>query len=119
VQVRRHLSLLGRHQHAIGADHVIFRADANVLIVVGANNLAAPMENCCFVARSYFRRAGQCAVDRHDLVVEDVRGGLVLVDPLLDDSLVVAAQITVSRYRLRSKSGSWRLRIQGIREQQR
>src|SRR5262245_66626097 len=65
-----------------------------MLVVFSADDLAPPRERIriALIFPGYLPGPGQGAVDGRDLVIEDVRVGLVLVDPLLHDGLVVAVQ---------------------------
>src|SRR5262249_41109908 len=90
-QIRRPLILLGGHQQAIGADHVILVADADMQVVFRADHLFPhwPRIGVTPVLLLCGPRLGEGVVDDRDLVIEDVTLGLVGIESLLDDGLIV------------------------------
>src|SRR5207302_1520314 len=90
AQVRRRLTLPGRHQIAVGAEKIILAPDLDVTVAFRAN-LFEPLGSFDLLANVFLGhrpRARKRVVDRGDFVGKDV--GLILVpgDSLLDDALV-------------------------------
>src|SRR5215831_9074636 len=95
LQVRRRLVLACRHQEAVGTEKVVLSADLDVNVAFSADrfrpNRLLPGRNAAiFLDRR--PRSRQRIVDGRDLVDDDVRVGLVGIEPLLDDGLVVLVQ---------------------------
>src|SRR5262249_43208495 len=88
----RRLVFLGRHQIAIGAEHIVLLPDPDMLVALGTNRLDPDRVALAMVVLSYRPRSGQRIVDRCNFVVENVRIRFVEVDPLLDDGLIVWVQ---------------------------
>src|SRR5262245_23832603 len=92
--VRRGLILLRRHQEAVGAEHVALPADLDMGVVLGTDALAPDrtriLHAAIFLGRAPWAR--ERIVERGDLHHENVRIGLVLIDPLLEDALIVRVQ---------------------------
>src|SRR6266576_3761827 len=83
AQIRRRLVLDGWHQQAVAAEEIDLLADADVNIAFAANLMSEPDR---LVRRRAPERlvdhpgAGQCMVRGADVVVEQVRVGLVEID---------------------------------------
>src|SRR5262252_581080 len=94
LEVRRPLVLLGRHQEAVGAEEVSLTADLDMGVALGTNALAPDRTRVLHAAIFLDRGPGACEriVERGDLDGENVRIGLVLVDPLLENALIVRMQ---------------------------
>src|SRR6266700_888901 len=94
-QIRRQLPLLGRHQVAIGAEHISLVADFDVVVVLATivllpdRSLLVRLATVGLVDRP---RTRQCMINDGDVVMEDVGIGLVEVNSLLDDGLIVLVQ---------------------------
>src|SRR5260370_5129557 len=94
-QVRRRLVLLGGHQEPVGTEKIDVLVDADVNIAFGAETLVKPD---WFIAHDAPKGPidhpwpGQRMVDRGDVVVQQIRIGLVEIDALLDNGLVVSVQ---------------------------
>src|SRR5215510_7317575 len=90
-KIRRRLIFLRRHQDAVGAQHVALAADLDMGVVLGADALAPDrarvLRAAIFLGRAPWAR--ERVVDGGDLHDENVRIGLVLIDPLLEDALIV------------------------------
>src|SRR5262245_24380895 len=93
-KIRRGLILLRRHQEAVGTQHVALAADLDMGVVLGADALAPDRTRALHAAIFLGRAPGarERIVDGSDLHDEDVRIGLVLIDPLLEDALTVRVQ---------------------------
>src|SRR5215467_1101288 len=91
LEIRRPLVLLGRHQQTVGAEEVALPADLDMGIALGTDALAPDRTRVLHAAIFLDRgpRARERIVERGDLDGENVRIGLVLVDPLLEDALIV------------------------------
>jgi hypothetical protein len=89
LSLRRRLVLLGGHQVAIRADEIVFLAHDDLLIVLLAN-IFRP-EGLAFAMVFVLHRpgAGQGVIDHRDIVMKDIRVGLVEINLLLDDGLIV------------------------------
>ena len=93
-QVRRRLVFLGGHEQAVAAQEKALVVDFDVAVALGTN-LLDPfrlLDRHAGIGLGDRPRPGQRVVDGRDLVVEDVRIGLVGVDPLLEDALIVEGQ---------------------------
>src|SRR5215467_8107045 len=90
-KVGRLLALAHRHQQTVAGDDIIFVADADVAIVLRADVFGPerPRTSIAPVATRDGPGPGQCVVDRRDLVVQDVRVGLVRIEALLDRLAIV------------------------------
>src|SRR5262249_43018039 len=99
AQIRRLLTLLHRHQEAVGGHEVALLADIDMLIVLGAI-VEVPGDVCtgfAHVALGDGPRPRQRMVDRRDLVDQHVLVGLVEMDALLDDRLAIVVQADAAR----------------------
>src|SRR5262245_55779833 len=72
---------------AVGADHVGFRADADVLVALGANRLDPDRIANAVVVLDHRPRPRQGMIHGGDFVVQDVRISRVEIDALLDHGL--------------------------------
>src|SRR5258707_10133780 len=87
TQVRRRLALAARHQEAVGAQVVDFAADPDQRGSLDAIGLD-PVEMRLRLAQVSLvdgPRPRQRIVDHRDLVMQDIRIGLVEIDALLED----------------------------------
>src|SRR5262245_42272850 len=91
-QVRRRLVFLGRHQIAVGAEHIVLFPDTDMLVALSTNRLDPDRVALATIVLSYRPRSGQRIVDRCNFVMENVRIRFVEVDPLLDHGLIVRVQ---------------------------
>src|SRR5262249_34368969 len=94
TQIRRRLVLAGRHEQAVGAEHVILPADADMRIVLGTDFLD-PIVVRIGVPGIFLLHApwpGQRMVDGGDFVPEHRRIGLVEIEPFLHHGLIIAVQ---------------------------
>src|SRR5215510_16177590 len=91
AQIGRRLVLPGRHQVSVGAQKIVLAADGDMEVALGADGLAPhwPRSLRAAVGLVHGPRAGQGVVDDRDVVVQEIWVGLVEVDALLDDGLVV------------------------------
>src|SRR5258705_11721576 len=99
TQVRRRLALAARHQEAIGAQVVDLAADPDQRGPLDAIGLD-PVEMRLRLAQISLvdgPRPRQRIVDHGDLVMQDIRIGLVEIDALLEDRLVVEVQRQAGR----------------------
>src|SRR5437660_5060676 len=73
-QIRRRLVLLGRHQEAICAQHIVLLADFDVIVVLGAVDLAPvrPRIWLAAIALGHRPRTRQRMVEHRDFVVKDI-----------------------------------------------
>src|SRR5262249_1413990 len=96
-QVRRRLILLDRHQETVGAHHVVLLADEDLLVALMACVLGPER----VLARPVFPRhppgPGERVIDHRDVGAQHVGIGLVEIDALLDDGLVVLVQRNAGR----------------------
>src|SRR5207302_6148811 len=91
-QIWWRLVFFGRHQIAVRTEIVVFLAQANPNVGLGTDLLGPPGGPGVFVARVILghrpgTRIGM--IDQRDLIMQDVRVGLVEIDALLDDALIV------------------------------
>src|SRR5215510_6733755 len=93
-QIRRRLILLGRHQEAVGAEEVPLPADLEMGVALGADAVAPDRARVLHAAIFLDRRprTRERVVECGDLDDEDVRIGLVLVDPFLEHALIIRVQ---------------------------
>src|SRR6266567_8409689 len=91
-QLRRRLVLLGRPERAVLADVVILLADADVMVAFRA--VVIEPHRIALATISLENRPGtrQGIVDGGDLVVQKIVVGLVEIDALLHQGLVVLVQ---------------------------
>src|SRR5262249_2836623 len=93
AQVGRGLVLAGRHQLAIGAQEIVVLADDDMVVVLAADVLVPDdVALLADVSLGDGPRLGEGIVDHGDLVEQSIFGGLVELDALLDDGLVVPVQ---------------------------
>src|SRR5215510_3666356 len=100
AQVGRRLVLLGRHKVAVGAEKVVLLTDADVVIAFAANLVGKPERFIAYHASIGLLdhpRPGQRMVDGGDVVAHQVRIGLVEIDALLDDGLIIRMQRNSAR----------------------
>src|SRR5215813_10308594 len=93
-QVGRRLTLLRRHQEAVGTEEVALLADGDVIVVL-RTQIFAPERMLLgrpAVALRHRPWPRQRVVDDGDLVAQDVAVALVEIDALLDHRLVVRVQ---------------------------
>src|SRR5262249_45680738 len=85
-QIRRRLALLGRHQQAVGAQHIALMADHDVIVLLGAIDLAPerPRLGVASIGFEHGPRAGESMVDYGDLIEHEVAIALIGKNPLLD-----------------------------------
>src|SRR6266850_2507795 len=98
-QVRRLLALLCGHEKAVRAYHVVVFADSKMEVGFGAVLFRPFGKDVLRVAPVVLcHRPGtrECVVNHGDLVMGDVRIGLVDVKAFLDDGLVVPVQRNAS-----------------------
>src|SRR4051812_16076335 len=96
LQVGRRLALARRYQQSIGAKEIVLAGNLDMLVPFGANRFRPDRLVICRDATIFLGRrprSRQRTVDGSDLI-DDVGIGLVSVDALLDDSLVVLVQRT-------------------------
>src|SRR5215470_2344787 len=93
-QIGRRLILLGRHQEAVGAEEVPLPANLDMGVALGADALAPDRARILHAAIFFDRRprTRERIVERGDLDDETVWIGLVLIDPLLEDALIIRVQ---------------------------
>src|SRR5262249_53979427 len=98
-QVGRSLILLGRHQEAVGAQHVGFVGNDHMGVIFGAHRLAPhrPLVRLVHVLLHGRPWPGQRMVTYGGLVRARVLVGLVEVDALVDDGLVVGVERQAGR----------------------
>src|SRR5262252_701481 len=95
AQIGRRLILFGRHQKAIAATEVMLLTDGDVVVALAANLVAEPdrlVGDDPLVDLVDHPRPGERMVNSCDVVVQQVRIGLVEIDALLDYCLVVRMQ---------------------------
>src|SRR5216683_1277045 len=95
TQIRRRLVLHGGHQEAVAAEVINLLANADMNIAFAANLVAKPDRFAAGDASEGLVDhpwPGQRMVDGGDVVVQQVAIGLVEIDALLDDGLVVGMQ---------------------------
>src|ERR1700719_2516101 len=88
------LVLLGRHQKPVPAQEIVFLANGNLPVALG-DVIFWPVRTRIGVAHIFFihgPRTRQSMIDRGDFVVKDIWIGLVAVDALLEDRLIVEVQ---------------------------
>src|SRR6266568_6776666 len=85
AQAGRLLTLLCRHQFALGAEHEVLALDAHMLGALGADSLHPDRIAVAHIILGHRPWPGKRIVEGRDLVVQDVRVGLVEEDALLDD----------------------------------
>ena len=93
-QVRRRLILLGGHQVTVRAREIVFCANENLRVVLGAADFG-PLRPWIGVANVFLvddPRSRQGIVDYRHFVMQDVWIGLVEIDTLLEDGLIVEVQ---------------------------
>src|SRR5262245_56811170 len=93
-QIRWRLVPLGRHQLSVGAPKIVFILDADMRIGFRAN-LREPHRTGIWIAGGLLGLGvgpRQRMIELGDLVVKGVAVGLVEIDPLLDDGLIVAVE---------------------------
>src|SRR5215470_5878538 len=88
-QVRWSLALLGGHEEPVGAAHVGFIAELDVVVVLGADRFDPDRIADAVVVLRNRPRPRQRVVDRGDLVAQNVGLVLVLVEALMDDGFAV------------------------------
>src|SRR5262245_29855984 len=90
-EVRRSLALLGRHQQPVAADHVVLPADLHVIVALTADFLNPYRLRIALSAISleYRPRPYQRMIDHGDFEDKRIGIGLVEMDALFDDGLVV------------------------------
>src|SRR5258707_1367102 len=89
--IRRFLSLLCRHQGAIGADHVVITADVDVAVAFSTNVLSpeGPRIRIAVIGLRHLPGTRQSVVGYRNLVNEHVLLRLAQIDALMNDTLVV------------------------------
>src|SRR5258708_3099219 len=95
TQIGRRLVLHGGHQEAVAAEVINLLADADMCISFAANRVAEPSRlvgRDASVGFVYKPRAGQGMIDGGNVGVPANRVGLVEIDALLDNGLVVLVQ---------------------------
>ena len=92
--IRRLLSFLGGHQMAIGADHVIFARDIDVVVAFGTDILTPkrPRIGFAVIVLDDLPGTRERVVGHRDLVNEDILVRLAQIDPLVDNALIVRVQ---------------------------
>src|SRR6516164_10775468 len=93
-QIRRRLVLTGRHQYAVAAHEISVLADRDFCCILRAVKLA-PIRARIGVVYIFFvdgPRPRQCMVEHRDLVMKNVRVGLVEIEALLEGGLTVEMQ---------------------------
>ena len=91
-EIGRGLAFLGRHQEAVRADHVVLLAEPDLLVAFLADIFGPERLRAAVVGPMHRPRPGERVVDHRDVVVHEVTVGLVEVDALLDDGLVVLVE---------------------------
>src|SRR5262245_13029495 len=91
-QVRRLLVLLGWHQVAIRAQHVVFLSNADMRICLHTTGLDPDWIAVPTIILDHRPRTGQRTVDGSNFVMQNLGIGFVEINPLLHDSLIVAMQ---------------------------
>src|SRR5262245_14289583 len=93
-EVGRLLSLLGGHQQAVAADHVVLLADLHVVVALAAYGLNPQRLRIGIAAIGLAHRPwpGQGIVDYGDVEDEHVGVALVEIDALFHDRLIVVVQ---------------------------
>src|SRR5260370_25712356 len=92
AQIWWRLVLADRHQIAICTDIVVLLAHVDVNVVLGTDLLGPPGRPRFFVARVILdNRPGTRigTIDQRYLIMQDVRVGLIEIDTLLDNALIV------------------------------
>src|ERR1700730_18142809 len=95
AQIGRRLVLHGGHQEAVAAEEINLVADADMSISFAASRAAEPSRlvgRAAPVGCVHQPRPSQGMVDGGDVVVQQIRVGLVEIDALLDNGLVVFVQ---------------------------
>src|SRR5258708_27873480 len=94
AQIRWRLVLVGRHQLAVGAAKIVFFLDADMRVGFRAN-LREPHRTGIWIAGGLLDLdvgPRQRMIEHGDLVIKGVGVGLVEVDPLLDDGLIIPVE---------------------------
>src|SRR6266478_5201850 len=91
------LILLDRHEVAFAVREIQFAADRHPTIVLGAGIFLINRVELAPIEARYSPRPRQRMVEGGDLIAQHVRIGLVEINPLLDERLVVAVQRNAGR----------------------
>lgn len=91
-QIRRRLILARGHQVAVIAHEVALLPDIDMMVILDAEVLGPQHFGGATVAPGHRPWTGQGMVERRDVVVQHVPVGLVEVNPLLDDGLIILVQ---------------------------
>src|SRR6185503_6336378 len=91
-QIGRRLTLPGRHQETVSAEEVVLAIDPQLVLVLAANGFEPLRIARAVVAPGHRPRLRQRAVLDCGLVDENVRIGLVEVEPLADNGLAVLVE---------------------------
>src|SRR5258708_15372802 len=95
TQIRRRLVLHGGHQEAVAAEEVNLLTDPDMSILFAANRVAEPgrlVGRGAPVGFGHQPWPGQSMIDGGDVVVQQIRVGLLGLDALLTDGLVASGQ---------------------------
>src|SRR5262249_17510444 len=95
AQIRRRLVLHSGHQEAVAAEEVNLLTDPDMSILFAANRVAEPgrlVGRGAPVGFVYQPWPGQSMIDGGDVIVQQIRVGLIEIDALLNDGLVVFVQ---------------------------
>src|SRR5712672_929451 len=97
-QIRRRLILQGWHQVAICTEEIVFFADDDVTVVLGAVVFEPDDVTVAAIALVHGPRTRQRMVDRRYVVVQDVGVGFVEINTLQDDRFIVVVQRYAARF---------------------
>src|SRR5262249_55215969 len=92
AQVWCRLAFLGRHQEAVGADHVVFPADQHMRIVFGAIDEIPEWVRLAPIDATDRPGTGERAVGDRRLDAQQARVGFIESHPLADDRGIVFMQ---------------------------
>jgi hypothetical protein len=93
-QIGRRLILLGGHQESIPVQEIVFRADDDQVVALGARRFAPVWAQTRIAPKCLVHapRPRQGTVEHGDLVMKNIRIALVEMEPLLEKRLVVEGQ---------------------------
>src|SRR5258708_20932026 len=89
LQIRGWLVLPGRHQLAGAVQHIVLITNVDLKIVLCADRLDKDRVSLAVHGLQHSPWSGERVVISRDLVVQDIRIGLVQVQSLLDDGLAI------------------------------
>src|SRR5450631_3944751 len=85
-QVGRRLALSGGHQIAVGAQEIVLLADDQLVVALGAISLGPARTRILAAPKGLVHapRPGQGMIEHGDLVMQNVRIGLIEMEPLFE-----------------------------------